>query len=98
MTEKIYAYFVVNDRWHCKESIHFCVYGTRHEIVQFQWMKMAELAEKWGRRFNPFDEFQPYDWNLNQVYCVWLNWWAENEKRPSAEHGYRFEDISVLVA
>lgn len=60
MDKKAYCYFNIVDRWHVEESRHFCVYGTHHEIVKYQWMKMAELArrirkevgvENWGNSY-----------------------------------------------
>lgn len=98
MDKKVYCYFNIVDRLHVKDSRYLCVYGTHHEIVKYQWIKMAELAKEWDRRFNPIEEFYPYDWNGNQVYCVCIGWWSEDEKRPSPDHGYRFEDISTCVA
>lgn len=66
--KKTTVYFVVIDKYHVKPAAYYVVYGTEHQVVQFQYMMMKKYADENDRTFNPFEEFKPYDWNHNTVY------------------------------
>ncbi len=78
--KKKYWLFTIVDRYHLEDTVRIYCYGTIHEMTQYKWLLMKKVAKDMGRKFNPMDEFKPYDWNSNGVYCVHINSWDEDPK------------------